>query len=166
MIFHNHLIGSQRPRAFALTAICLVLFFAQPLRTLFDVRQLVRPESRIWWVVQLPLWKQTSSYYKDMMAIPDPSARNFANVFLGDYNDPFSASNRQGWFKLLGVEHETTLWHSRWSEHGYPFSSLDVNFGPARLYLIQHPVAKKGRGTGVRAQGQAGGEKSNFRGER
>src|SRR5262249_11307044 len=110
--------------------------------------QLVRPESRIWWVVQLPLWKQTSSYYKDMMAIPEPNARNFANVFLGDYNDPFSASNRPRWFELLGVEHETTVWHSRWSEHGYPFSSLDVNFGPARLYLIR----RKSQAAGVPGQ--------------
>jgi hypothetical protein len=137
MIFHNHLIGSQRPRAFALTAICLVLFFAQPVRTLFDMRELLRPESRITRVLDLGVWKPGSCYYGDMMSIPNPKARDFKNVFLADYNDSFSASNRQRWLTLLGVEHEAQVWHSNWSKHGYPFSSLDLMFGPARLYLIQ-----------------------------
>jgi hypothetical protein len=106
-----------------------------------------------------------------MMGGPSPQARDRANVLLGDFNDRFSAANRQRWFEYLGVEHETKVWHSKWSEHGYPFSSLDVNFGPSRLYLIQHPVAKKdnregrkGKETG--GQGQAGAQKSDVRGER
>jgi hypothetical protein len=160
MIFHNHLRRRERPVVLALTAIYLALFFAQQIRTLFDVRELLQPESRVTRVLELPLW-QLGSYYGDMMSTPNPKARNFANVFLADYNDSFSACNRQEWLKLLGVERETTVWHSAWSKHGYPFSSLDLMFGPARLYLIQHPVTKKGKREGRRGQGQAGGQKSD-----
>jgi 4-amino-4-deoxy-L-arabinose transferase-like glycosyltransferase len=143
MIFHNRLIGRERPAVLHLTPICLVLFFAQPVRTLFDIRDLIRPESRITRYLDL---EPGTSFYGDMMSIPNTQAKRFANVFLADYNDPFSASNRKRWFGLLGVNHETKVWHSKWSEHGYPFSSLDLMFGPARLYLVQR------RGPGTRIQ--------------
>jgi hypothetical protein len=144
MVFHHHLAARQRLSAGALTAICLALFFMQQVRTLFDVRELLRPESRVTRVLDLGIWEPGTCYYGDMMSIPNPRACDFANVFLADYNDSFSANNRQRWLTLLEVEHETRVWRSRWSEHGYPFSSLDVMFGPARLYHFQRKIGGKG----------------------
>jgi hypothetical protein len=171
MIFHKHMVRKGQRASLALTVICVVLFFAQPVRTLFDIRDLIWPRSPVTRYLEAP--RVGKSCYSDMMAVPNPKARNYANVFLADYNDPFSASNRLRWFEVLGVEHETMQWHSKWSEHGYPFSSLDVNFGPARLYLIQKPVAKQDKhagrrapGTGATAPRRAGSEKSDASDER
>ena len=61
-------------------AVCLILFFAQQVRTLIDVRELLRPESRITRVLDLGLWKPGTSYYGDMLSLPNSKARDFSNV--------------------------------------------------------------------------------------
>jgi hypothetical protein len=138
--FHGQLVSRHR-QPLALTVICLIIFFAQQVRTILDIRELLRPESRITRVLEVGRWNPATCYYGDMMSLFNPKACDFANVFLADYNDSFSASNRQRWFDRLGVEHATHVYHSTWSKHGYPFSSLDVVFGPARLYHIHRKIS-------------------------
>jgi hypothetical protein len=77
-------------------------------------------------------------YYSDLISDPQtkPESRAYSDVFLTDYNDPFSAANLPVWLNFLGVKRETSVFRSKWAEHGYPFSTLDVVFGPTNLHYI------------------------------
>jgi 4-amino-4-deoxy-L-arabinose transferase-like glycosyltransferase len=70
-----------------------------------------------------------------MKQSPESVVAGFDQVYLADYGDPFSAEAVRQWEKVLGREPSDT-WVSPWSTHGYPFSTVDVYHGPARLYVF------------------------------
>ena len=82
-----------------------------------------------------------------MKQSPESVVAGFDQVYLADYGDPFSAEAVQKWKKVLGREPSKT-WVSPWSTKGYPFSTVDVYHGPARLYVFNMSAA----GPAVRTQ--------------
>jgi hypothetical protein len=60
----------------------------------------------------------------------------YDQVVLEDFGDPFSADMVARWRRILGRDPSFIL-KSPWSRHGYPFSTVDVYHGPARIYIFQ-----------------------------
>jgi hypothetical protein len=119
----------------------LVFFFIQQTRTLTDLHRATRPDS--WpWSKALELDLQGPSCYCELLSKPrdNPGSRAYPQVFLADFNDPFSAANLPRWRRFLGSDSSVIVFSSDWSKHGYPFSTLDMVLGPTRLYCIRRKV--------------------------
>jgi hypothetical protein len=67
---------------------------------------------------------------------PESVVRGFDQVLLVDYGDPFSAEGVVRWRRILGCDPSFVL-ISPWSKHGYPFSTVDIYHGPARIYVFR-----------------------------
>jgi hypothetical protein len=129
------------PRRRALVvATLLIFFFLQQARTLIDLHRAIDPES--WpWSKALQLDLAGPSCYCELLSRPrdNPESRAYPQVFLADFNDPFSAANLPRWRKFLGPD-SVLVFSSDWASHGYPFSTLDMVLGPSRLWCFRRQV--------------------------
>jgi len=130
------------PRRHALVvAPLLMFFFVQQARTLVDLHRAIDPES--WpWSQALRMDLQGPSCYCELLSRPraNPESQAYPQVFLADFNDPFSAANLPRWRKFLGPNCTVLVFSSDWAKHGYPFSTLDMVLGPTRLYCVRRKV--------------------------
>jgi hypothetical protein len=142
LIFLQQLPLPKVPWRYALlTGSLLTFFFAQQARTLADLHRATQPDS--WtWTMALELDLHVPSCYCELRARPrdNPQSRAYPQVFLADFNDPFSAANLPRWRKYLGSDCSVMVFSSDWAKHGYPFSTLDMVLGPTRLYCIRRQV--------------------------
>jgi 4-amino-4-deoxy-L-arabinose transferase-like glycosyltransferase len=124
-----------------LAACFLLLVFGQPIRTLIHFREALRPESSPWSSVVV-LSAPDRTFMADLKDDPEekPQALRYRQVFLLDYNDRFSAANFRRWMEFLSPQ-QIMVVRSKWSEHGYPFSTIDMTHGPARIYIVQRRPA-------------------------
>jgi hypothetical protein len=119
----------------------LLLFCLQQIRTLADLHRATEPQSWPWSKV-LELDLKGPSCYCELLSRPrdNPMSRAYPQVFLADFNDPFSAANLTRWKKYLGPDCNAIVFSSDWARHGYPFSTLDMVLGPTRLYCVRRKV--------------------------
>jgi 4-amino-4-deoxy-L-arabinose transferase-like glycosyltransferase len=124
-----------------LAAGLLLLVFGQPIRTLIHFREALRPESSPWTSVP-QLAARDRTFMADLKDDPEakPEALHYRQLFLVDYNDRFSAENLRRWMEFLSPQ-QIVVVRSKWSAHGYPFSTIDMTHGPARIYIVQRRPA-------------------------
>jgi hypothetical protein len=122
-------------------ATLLLFFFVQQARTLIDLHRAIDPESSAW-SKALRQNLEGPSCYCELLSKPrdNQESRAYPQVFLADFNDPFSAANLPRWKKFLGPDFTLLVFSSDWAEHGYPFSTLDMVLGPTRLYCVRRHV--------------------------
>jgi hypothetical protein len=129
------------PGRILVAAILLMFFFVQQARVLVDLHRAIDPQS--WpWSKALKLDLQGPSCYCELLSRPrdNPESRGYPQVFLADFNDPFSAAYLPRWRKYLGTDCTVLVFSSDWAMHGYPFSTLDMVLGPTRLYCFRRKV--------------------------
>jgi hypothetical protein len=118
----------------------LALWFAQPLRTLYDFTQALG--------YRQVLRAQVASVLDERKKIeiicttfrPKPSVREYPQVLLLDYGDPFSAEGVRQWRRFLGIP-QVAEFRSPWSQRGYPFSTVDTYHGPPRVIVLKRPAS-------------------------
>jgi hypothetical protein len=121
----------------ALVSGILVLLFSQQTRTLIDLHEAIDPKNSPW-AMAYERAKPGRRFMADLMDDPALKAQalRYGQVYLSDYNDPFSAAGLKRWLEFLGPC-RVSVFQSKWAARGYPFSTLDVTFGPARLYYVE-----------------------------
>jgi len=115
----------------------VILWFCQPLRVLYHFRETLDYSRQLKYQLRPPLLMPVRTVVISLQHEPPESVvMGYDQVLLEDFGDPFSAEIVARWRQILGFDPSVIL-KSPWSRHGYPFSTVDVYHGPARVYVFQ-----------------------------
>jgi 4-amino-4-deoxy-L-arabinose transferase-like glycosyltransferase len=115
----------------------ITLWFCQPLRVLYHFRETLDYPRQLKAQLRQPLLMPVHTIFIRLKKEPPESVvMSYDQVVLEDFGDPFSAEIVARWRRILGRDPSFVL-KSPWSRHGYPFSTVDVYHGPARIYIFQ-----------------------------
>ena len=139
----------------------ITLWFCQPLRVLYHFRETLDYPRQLKAQLRQPLLMPVHTIFIRLTKEPPESVvMGYDQVVLEDFGDPFSAEIVARWRRILGRDPSFVL-KSPWSRHGYPFSTVDVYHGPARIYIFQK-FAKPAHLAPLTPQtAPAGGEQAN-----
>jgi hypothetical protein len=129
--------------ALAATVVLLVLSFAQPLQTIVRFSAALRPEASPWQHLDA-VGVRDKSVVRMLLQTESPQLREHREILLLDYGDAFSRTGLARWRRALG-DHEYLVLSTPWSEYGYPFSTIDMYHGPARIHVLR-PIQQPAHG--------------------
>jgi hypothetical protein len=113
------------------------LCFFQPLRVLYHFRETMDYHRQLKAQLSPLLLTPVHTLFIRLKNEPPESVvMGYEQIVLEDFGDPFSAEMVARWRRILGRDPSFIL-KSPWSRHGYPFSTVDVYHGPARIYIFQ-----------------------------
>jgi 4-amino-4-deoxy-L-arabinose transferase-like glycosyltransferase len=115
----------------------ITLWFFQPVRMLYHFREDMDYHRQLKAQLSPLLLTPGHTIFIRLKNEPLESVvTGYDQVVLEDFGDPFSADMVARWRRILGRDPSFIL-KSPWSRHGYPFSTVDVYHGPARIYIFQ-----------------------------
>jgi hypothetical protein len=113
-----------------------VLWFAQPLRVIYNFRETVNYK-REWRAKLEAVLKDDPAGVIPMTDPNQPSEaliKGYQQMFLADFGDLYSA-DAQMRCKLFFHADPTYIIASPWNKHNYPFSTVNIYHGPLRTFV-------------------------------